>query len=88
MGFLKHLGIAKKLLFLNATILAGMCAFAILAFFTLSAVRINSPLYNEIALAYQLAGDCYDPPASLVAALPAVMSAEDAATPAPQGDAP
>jgi methyl-accepting chemotaxis protein len=35
-------------------------------------------MYDRIALGYQLGGDCYDPPASLVAALPAAIAAEDA----------
>ena len=48
----------------------------------LRAVSVGSPIYNSIALAYQLAGDCYDPPASLVAALPDALAAEDATTPA------
>ena len=61
--------------------MVGLATFAVLAFTTLFAVRINSPMYQDIALGYQLAGDCYDPPASLVAALPPAIAAEDATTP-------
>jgi methyl-accepting chemotaxis protein len=59
----------------------GTAAVAVLGFLTLKAVRINSPMYQDIALGYQLAGDCYDPPASLVAALPSAIAAEDATSP-------
>ena len=59
----------------------GLAVFALLSYATLRTVSINSPMYQNIALGYQLAGDAYDPPASLVAALPAAIAAEDAATP-------
>lgn len=81
MHFLNRLKFSWKLGILVGTSLAGLGLFAFLSFLTLRAVRINSPMYQDIALAYQLAGDCYDPPASLVAALPAAIGAEEAQSP-------
>ena len=80
MGFLRNMRFAAKLGLMTIAAVAGLALFALIAFLTLHVVRINSPLYQDIALAYQLAGDCYDPPASLVAALPAALGAEDAAS--------
>ena len=77
MGFLSRMRFAAKLGIMTASAVIGLSIFALLAFHTLRVVRINSALYQDIALAYQLAGDCYDPPASLVAALPAALDAEE-----------
>jgi methyl-accepting chemotaxis protein len=81
MNFLKHMRFGAKITLMPLSAVLGLGIFAALAFFTLRAVRINSPMYDDIALGYQLAGDCYDPPASLVAALPSAIGAEDATTP-------
>jgi methyl-accepting chemotaxis protein len=70
-----------KLGMMTGTALIGLATFAVLAYLTLHAVCINSPMYQDIALGFSLAGDCYDPPASLVAALPPAIAAEDASTP-------
>jgi len=78
MTLLKNLRFASKLNLMVASAILGLLSFAGLAMMTLRTVRISSPLYSDIALAYQLAGDCYDPPASLVAALPSALAAEDA----------
>jgi methyl-accepting chemotaxis protein len=72
---------SRKLNLMSGSAVMGLLLFAFLAFATLQAVRINSPMYQKIALGYLLAGDCYDPPASLVAALPPAIAAEDATTP-------
>jgi len=69
-----------KLRLMTVSAVGGLALFAALSYYTLEAVRINSPMYQDIALAYQLGGDCFDPPASLVAALPAAIAAEDATT--------
>lgn len=82
MNFLKNLRFAPKLALMVVSALAGLLVFGLVAMTTLRTVRISSPLYNDIALAYQLAGDCYDPPASLVAALPPALAAEDSVDPA------
>lgn len=66
---------------MTGSMVFGLAVFAIVAFATLNRVRINSAMYNDIALAYQLAGDVYDPPASLVAGLPAALAAEEASSP-------
>jgi len=81
MTVLARLSYSWKLRMMIAAGLLGLSLFALLSFLTLRAVSVNSPLYQDIALGYQLAGDCYDPPASLVAALPAAIAAEDAQTP-------
>ncbi len=81
MKLLNRLRFGAKLNLMVGAAVVGLLTFALLTFFTLRAVRINSPLYEDIALAYQLAGDCYDPPASLVAALPPAIAAEEATTP-------
>lgn len=81
MTFLNRMRFSRKLGLMTGAAVTGIGLFAVLAFATLRAVRINSPRYEDIALGYQLAGDCYDPPASLVAALPPAIAAEDAATP-------
>jgi len=81
MNVLSRMKYSAKLSLMTGTAIAGLGMFAALAYMTLRAVRINSPMYQDIALAYQLAGDCYDPPASLVAALPPAIAAEDATTP-------
>ena len=81
MGILGRLRFSAKLTLLTGTALGGLVLFAVIAFYTVRVVRINSPLYQNIALAYQLAGDCYDPPASLVDALPPALAAEEATTP-------
>ena len=65
---------------MTVSAVGGLALFATLSYYTLAAIRINSPMYQDIALAYQLGGDCFDPPASLVAALPAAIAAEDATT--------
>ncbi len=78
---IKNLRFRSKLLLLSGISILSLLAFASLAFSVLRAVQVNSPLYQDIALAYQLAGDCYDPPASLVGTLPAAIAAEDATTP-------
>lgn len=78
MNVLKRMKFAAKLALMAGTAIAGLLLFAALTFFMVRAVRINSPMYQDIALAYQLAGDCYDPPASLVAAAPVVIELEDA----------
>ena len=78
---LNRLRFSGKLGLMIGWAIAGLGLFAVLAFFTLNTVRINSPLYQDIALGYQLAGDCYDPPASLVAALPPAIAAEDSQNP-------
>jgi methyl-accepting chemotaxis protein len=70
-----------KLGLITGTAVVGLAVYACLSFSTLRTVCINSLMYQKIALGYQLAGDCYDPPASLVAALPAAIAAEDASTP-------
>jgi methyl-accepting chemotaxis protein len=80
-NLLRNVRFASKLTLMVSSAVVGLLIFAGLAMMTLRTVRISSPLYNDIALAYQLAGDCYDPPASLVAALPPAISAEDAETP-------
>ena len=82
MNFLNRLRFGAKINLLILSAALGLGVFALLAFLTLRAVRINSPMYDDIALGYQLAGDCYDPPASLVAALPPAIAAEDATDPA------
>jgi methyl-accepting chemotaxis protein len=69
-----------KLRLMTVSAVGGLALFATLSYYTLAAIRINSPMYQDIALAYQLGGDCFDPPASLVAALPAAIAAEDATT--------
>ncbi len=81
MKLLNNIRFAWKLGVMVTSALLGLLIFAALATLTLNKVRISSPLYNDIALAYQLAGDCYDPPASLVAALPPAIAAEDSTDP-------
>jgi methyl-accepting chemotaxis protein len=81
MNPLSRMKFAAKLGSMTAASLLGLAIFALLAFATLRIVQIGSPLYNDIALGYQLAGDVYDPPASLVAALPDAIAAEDASSP-------
>jgi methyl-accepting chemotaxis protein len=81
MKILSRINFSMKLGLMTAAGLLGLGLFAFLAFATLRAVRINSPMYEDIALGYQLAGDCYDPPASLVGALPSAIAAEDAGSP-------
>lgn len=81
MNLLNRMNFSSKLRLMSLAGLVGLGAFAAVAFSTLHAVRINSALYQDIALAYQLAGDCYDPPASLLDALAPAISAEDATTP-------
>jgi len=78
MGFLSGMRFSRKLGLMTGAAVLGFSVFAALAFMTLQAVRINSAMYQSISLGYQLAGDCYDPPASLVAALPPAIAAEDA----------
>ena len=78
---IKSLRFRSKLLLLSAACILALFGFAALSFSTIRQVQINSPLYEDIALGYQLAGDCYDPPASLVAALPPAIAAEDATSP-------
>ncbi len=80
MNLFNRLRFGGKLGLMIGSALLGLSTFAVLSMLTLRAVRINSPMYQDIALAYQLAGDCYDPPASLVAALPPAIAAEDATT--------
>jgi methyl-accepting chemotaxis protein len=81
MNILNRMRFSAKLGVMAGTAVLGLAVFAALAFLTLQSVRINSPMYQNIALGYQLAGDCYDPPASLVAALSPSIAAEDAASP-------
>ncbi len=81
MAFLSRMRFSVKLGLMSGAAVVGLALFALLFSLTLRDVRINSPMYQDIALGYQLAGDCYDPPASLVAALPAAIAAEDASTP-------
>ena len=81
MNQLDRIKFSGKLGLLIASAVVGLGLFAVLAYLTLNAVRINSALYQDIALGYQLAGDCYDPPASLVAALPPAIAAEDSQSP-------
>ena len=80
MNVLSKMKFGAKLWLMTGAAVAGLGVFASIALTTLEAVRINSPMYDDIALAYQLAGDCYDPPASLVGSLPSAIAAEDAAT--------
>jgi len=81
MNLLSRLRFGVKTSIMALAAVVGLSIFGILSYLTLRSVRIGSSAYNEISLAYQLAGDCYDPPASLVAALPSAIGAEDAATP-------
>jgi methyl-accepting chemotaxis protein len=81
MNFLKRFKFATKLALMTGTAITGLFLFTLLTFLTVRGVRINSPRYQDIALAYQLAGDCYDPPASLVAAAPIMIALEDATSP-------
>src|ERR1035441_8777189 len=81
MKILSRMRFSFKLGLMSGAAVLGLGLFAGLFSYTLRAVRINSPMYQDIALGYQLAGDCYDPPASLVAALPPAIAAEDAVTP-------
>ena len=80
MKILSRMRFSVKLGLMSGAAVVGLALFALLFSLTLLDVRINSPMYQDIALGYQLAGDCYDPPASLVAALPPAIAAEDAAT--------
>lgn len=81
MNVLNRMSFSWKLGLMTAAAILGLGLFALLTFLTLRTVQINSPMYQNIALGYQLAGDCYDPPASLVAALPPAIAAEDATSP-------
>jgi hypothetical protein len=81
MKILNGMKFSARLGLMSGAAVFGIALFAVLAFVTLRDVRINSPMYNNIALGYQLGGDCYDPPASLVAALPPAIAAEDATSP-------
>jgi methyl-accepting chemotaxis protein len=81
MNLLSRMKFSAKLWLMTAAGLLGLALFAVVAWSTLRAVCINSPMYQDIALGYQLAGDCYDPPASLLAALYPAIAAEDATTP-------
>jgi methyl-accepting chemotaxis protein len=81
MKILNGMKLSARLSLMSGTAIAGIVCFAVVAFVTLLAIRINSPMYDNIAPGYQLGGDCYDPPASLVAALPPTIAAEDATTP-------
>jgi len=81
MNILNGMKFSLKLGLMTGVAVTGLAIFAVFAYLTLLAVRINSPMYQNIALGFQLAGDCYDPPASLVAALPSAIAAEDATTP-------
>lgn len=81
MNVLNRMSFSWKLGLMTAAAMLGLSLFAALSFLTLRIVGINSPMYENIALGYQLGGDCYDPPASLVAALPAAIEAEDATKP-------
>src|ERR1035441_2646260 len=80
MNSLSRMKFSAKLRLMTGAAVLGLALFALVAYTTLRTVRINSPIYQDIALGYQLAGDCYDPPASLVAALPPALAAEDAQT--------
>jgi methyl-accepting chemotaxis protein len=81
MNLLNRMRFGGKFALMTSSTVIGLAIFGALTFTTINAIRINSAMYNDIALGYQLAGDCYDPPASLVAALPAAIAAEDATTP-------
>ena len=80
MAVLDRLRFGAKLALMSGSAVFGLVIFAVLAVATLRTVQIGSPMYADISLAYSLAGDCYDPPASLVAALPPAIAAEDATT--------
>jgi len=80
MFVLNRMSFAWKLGFMTLAAMLGLGSFAVVAFMTMRAVCINSPMYQNIALGYQLAGDIYDPPASLLAALSPALAAEDATT--------
>jgi methyl-accepting chemotaxis protein len=82
MNVLNQMRFRGKFALMTSSTVVGLGIFGALAFATMNAVRINSAMYRDIALGYQLAGDCYDPPASLVAALPSAIAAEEATTPA------
>jgi methyl-accepting chemotaxis protein len=81
MQLLNRMRFSAKLGLMTGSAVLGLSTFAAIAYYTLRVVCIGSPTYLDIALAYQLAGDCYDPPASLVGALPPAIAAEDATTP-------
>jgi len=81
MQLLNRMRFSAKLGLMTGSAVLGLSVFAAIAYYTLRVVCIGSPTYLDIALAYQLAGDCYDPPASLVGALPPAIAAEDATTP-------
>lgn len=81
MNLLSRMKFSAKLWLMTAAGLLGLALFASVAWSTLRAVCINSDMYQNIALGYQLAGDCYDPPASLLAALYPALAAEDATAP-------
>ena len=81
MRVLSRMKFSAKLNLMTSASLLGLALFAVVAFGTLHEVQINSAMYQKIALGYQLAGDCYDPPASLLEALAPAISAEDATTP-------
>ena len=83
MNVLNRFRFGAKLGLMTTSAVLGLAIFAAVAGLTLRAIRINSPMYQDIALAYNLAGDCYDPPASLVAALPPAISALLPSSPSP-----
>jgi methyl-accepting chemotaxis protein len=81
MQLLNRMRFSVKLGLMTGSAVVGLSLFAAIAYCTMRFVCIGSPTYLDIALAYQLAGDCYDPPASLVGALAPAIAAEDATTP-------
>lgn len=81
MQVINRLRIGSKISLLTVSGLLAVFLLSLISAITINAVRINSSMYKEISLAYNLAGDAYDPGASLVSALPMAVAAEDATTP-------
>jgi methyl-accepting chemotaxis protein len=81
MSFFANLSFRTKLAIQAISAMLSVAVLGLASYALVRAVSVGSSIYESIALGYQLAGDCYDPPASLVEALPFAIAAEDATTP-------
>lgn len=81
MKFFSRMRFGAKLRLMTIAGIAGLAVFAAISYSTLCEVAVNSRLYQDIALGYQLGGDIYDPPASLVNGMIHAIEAEDATAP-------
>lgn len=79
MGSLKNMTVKSKLVMLVVSFVAGMVVFGAIAFSTLSTVKINGALYNQIRLGNDVLADIAPPTASITPARLLVSRIEDSA---------